>query len=619
MPADRLSIRDYGNDRETHRMNLDPVSHDRMLQQARLTQGQKMSKAEETAGTDKPGAKPQAEEPRDGLFSQRTLENTGAYKAQAALANKGQASQEAGQTEQAPETRGASVETLATGAKEAMETRGLSTTFSEEAMAEVKALGGPSKIDGPGVVDMRKLAWASIDNADTRDIDQLAFAEDLGEGRMRLCVAIADVAELIGKDSALDQAAQKNTVTVYTPGKVFPMIPEELSTDWTSLGPDVDRRAIVTDMVIGADGKVESSKVYEAAVNNKAKCDYVSVSKWVEGETEAPKAIGKVPGMEDQILLQIEAGELLAKGARKRGALEFEADRVMPVMEDGKVVDVVEEKKNIASEAVANMMIATNTENARFLKEKGFPVFQRVVEKPEQWDRMRELAVEAASKLPDGKELPSEIAILPKEADPAALSAFLREFKERDPKGYVDVSTGMLKMMGGGDYKVTAPDEKLKDHFGQGVVGGDIGYVHSTAPNRRTPDIIVQRLIKAAARGQSSPYTVDEMQAIADVCNTQESAARGAERQVRKMAVSEYLNSQVGEQYDAVITGMSKKKGIFVKVGDPPIEGKLLDDGTFKVGDTVHVQLRAVDPKKGHIDFVSVPREEAAVSELLLR
>jgi exoribonuclease-2 len=555
------------------------------------------------------------------------LESTGAYKSQAALISKGQAGPQTGQAEEAanstqaektPERIGVSIDKLQAGAKEAMESRGLTVGFSAEAMAEVKALGGPAKIDGPGVKDLRDLPWASIDNVDTKDIDQLAYAEDLGDGRMRLRVAIADVAESVKKDSALDQAAHKNTVTVYTPGKAYAMLPEELSTDWTSLGPDVDRRAIVTDMIIGQDGKVETSEVYEAAVNNKAKLDYASVSKWVEGETEAPPAIGKVKGMDDQVLLQIEAGELLAKGAKKRGALEFEADRVMPFVEDGKVVDLVEEKKNIASEAVAHMMIATNTENAKFLHDKGFPVFQRVVEAPEQWGRMREVAVQAASKLPAGKELPSEVAVLPKDADPAALSNFLSQYKEADPKGYGAVSTSMLKMMGGGDYEVTAPGEKLKDHFGQGVVGGEMGYVHSTAPNRRTPDIIVQRLVKSAVRGEESPYTPAEMQAIADNCNKQESAAKGASRQVQKMAVSEFLTTQVGQQYEAVITGRSEKKGIFVKVGDPPIEGKLLDDGSFQVGDSVHVQLKAVDSKKGHIDFISVPKQaETEIGELI--
>lgn len=600
-------------------MKLDPVAHDRMLTQARTTQGQKLSSAEETSTAEARFPKtPLSQEPRDGLFSQQTLESTGAYKSQAALLSKGQAADQAAGAAIA-EKAGATLDRLAAGAKEAMESRGLTVGFTPQAMAEVKALGGPARIDGPGVRDLRHLDWASIDNKDTKDIDQLAYAEDLGDGRMRLRVAIADVAESVQKGSELDKAAQKNTVTVYTPGKVNPMLPEELSTDWTSLGPGVDRRAIVTDMIIGADGKVEKSEVYEAAVNNKAKLDYVSVSKWVEGESDKPpEAIARAKGMDEQILLQIEAGELLAKGARKRGALEFEADRVMPVVEDGKVVDLVEEKKNIASEAVAHMMIATNTENARFLKEKGFPIFQRVVEAPEQWDRMREVAVEAASKLPAGKELPSEIAILPKDASPAALSNFLSQYKERDPKGYVDASTSMLKMMGGGDYKVTAPGEKLQDHFGQGVVGGEMGYVHSTAPNRRTPDIIIQRLIKAAVRGQESPYDVAELQAIADNCNKQESAAKGAERQVRKMAVSEYLTSQIGQEYEAVITGRSEKKGIFVKVGDPPIEGKLLAEGDFKVGDSVHIQLKNVDPKKGFIDFVSVPRPaEAAVGELM--
>lgn len=503
---------------------------------------------------------------------------------------------------------GPSLSVLAAGATEALQSRGLATHFTPEAMAEVREIGGPARLDGAEVRDLRDLLWASIDNEDTEDIDQLAFAEEAGDGRIRLRVAIADVAELVKTDSALDQATQRNTVTVYTAGKIFPMLPEELSTDWTSLGPNVDRRAIVTEMLIGADGKVQSSQVYEAAVNNKAKLDYVSVSQWAEGQNSAPPVFDSVEGMNKQVLLQLKAGKLLSVGAKERGALEFETDRVMPIIEDGKVTDLVEEKKNRASEAVAHMMIATNIENAKFLHDRNFPVFQRVVEAPYQWDQMRDVARQAAADLPQDRAMSADLAHLPKQADPIALSNFLSAYKERDPEGYASVSLGMLKMMGGGDYMVCQAGEPLKDHFGLGVVGGKIGYVHSTAPNRRTPDLIVQRLVKSALRGEETPYSIDQLQNLADQCNKQESAARGAERQVRKMAVSEFVQTQIGQEFEAVITGRTENKGTFIKVADPPIEGKLLGDDHGKVGDQVHVQLKSVDPKKGHIDFVSVPR-----------
>ncbi|MBS2035667.1 RNB domain-containing ribonuclease [bacterium] len=485
-----------------------------------------------------------------------------------------------------------------------MSSRGLNTEFSTEALEEVQKMGGPPPITGPGVRDLRSLAWASIDNDDTKDIDQLAFAEDLLDGRTRLLVAVADVASAMPKDSALDKQAQQNTVTVYTTGKIFPMLPEQLSTDWTSLGPDVDRRALVTEMIVDKAGNVESSQVYQAAVKNKAKLAYKGVSDWMEGG-EAPENLRNAPGMDDQIRLQMEVGQRLGEAAKRRGALEFEADRVMPVVENDLLVGLEEEKKNLASEAVANMMIATNTANAAFLQKNGYPVLQRVVEAPERWDKMREVAVHAASQLPAGKEMPSELAILPPQASPAALSNFLREFKQRDPQHYADVSTGMLKLMGGGDYVVTPPGAPLKGHFGQGVSGGENGYVHSTAPNRRFPDVVIQRLLKAAGSNEPCPYTLEELNAIAERCNQQESAARGAERQVSKAAVAQFLTSQIGERYEATVTGLNPKKGVFVKVTNPPIEGKLVEghDG-LDVGDKLKVELRRVDPSKGFIDFV---------------
>lgn len=501
--------------------------------------------------------------------------------------------------------------------REAMESRGLTIGFSAEALEQVEKIAGPVPLQGEGVRDLRHLKWASIDNADTKDIDQLAFAEDLGGGRRRLLVAIADVAEAFGKGTPLDEQCQQNTVTVYTPGEVNPMLPKQMSTDWTSLNPDADRRALVTELIIGADGEVEKSTVFEAAVRNQAKLDYVTVSDWYENGGEPPAAMAS-PEMQDQVRLQMDTGLLLGQAAQRRGALAFETERVLPVVENGHLVDLVNEEKNSANEAIAHMMIATNVANARFLHEKGFPVFQRAVPEPARWDRMREVAAQAASHLPEGKEMASELAVLPAEADPAALARFLNEYKERNPEGYGEVSLSMLKLMGGSDYVATAPGEPLQGHFGQGVAGGELGYLHSTAPNRRYPDVVVQRLIKAAAAGQPCPYTMEELEAIADRCNKQESAAKGAERQVRKAAVSHYLASQIGEEYEAVVTGDNPKKGTFVRVMDPPIEGKLVEGyEAVDVGDKLQIRLKAVDLEKGHIDFVRTSEVEGASSALL--
>lgn len=551
----------------------------------------------------RPAAKEESAGPTDTVGSAPQEEIPG-YRFQAGLTATG---------EVAPPP-GISVDILAPITREAMESRGLTMGYSAEAMAEVKAIGGPAPITGQGVRDLRHLKWASIDNATTRDIDQLAFAEDLGNGRKRLLVAIADVAEVMGKDGALDQQAQKNTSTVYAPGNVQPMIPKELSTDWTSLNPGEDRRAVVTELIIGSDGKVEKSDVFEAAVHNHAKLDYVSVSDWHDGKTEAPGPLAGNPEMQEQARLQLEVGHLLGEAAADRGALAFETTRTRTVIEDDRIVDLADEKKNVANEAVAHMMIATNVANAKFLQEKGFPVFQRSVPDPGRWDRMREVAGKAATRLPAGHSIPPNLVPLPREASSKALSSFLGAYKENDPEGYPELSLSMLKLMGGSDYTVTPAGQPLSGHFGQGVSGGDQGYLHSTAPNRRYPDVITQRLLKAAMAGEPCPYSVDELQQLADLCNEKESATKGAARQVTKAAVSHYLTTQVGKEYDAMVTG-SKKKGTFVKVLSPPIEGKLVVGGDeVDVGDKVRVRLDEVHMKKGYIDFsrVSEPENDQA-------
>lgn len=444
--------------------------------------------------------------------------------------------------------------------REALESRGLTVGFPPEVPAAVARLGGPVPVSG--VRDLRGLDWASIDNEDTRDIDQLAFCERLGDDRFRLLVAIADVAEAVEPGGALDLHCQRNTATIYAPGHVQPMLPVELSTDWTSLGPGVDRRALVTEMTVSA-CEVADFTVYEAAVHNRAKLDYVGVSRafWPPGS---------------QIAEQLAVGAALARGAARRGALAFEAERVLPVIRDGYVVDLVEERKNVANEAVAQMMIAANTAAAQFLHARGFPVLLRAMPAPTRWDRLRELA-------------PG----LPEEPSTPALAEFLRAADSPE------TSLAVLKLIGASDYVVAGPGEPLAGHFAQNLAG----YCHSTAPNRRYPDVLVQRLVKAALRELPSPYSAAELQALADRCNLMESKARGAERQARKAVESAWATTQIGHRYPALVAGVAAK-GTFVRVVDPPLEGKLVEGAEgLDVGDRVTVELLSVDPRHGYLDF----------------
>jgi VacB/RNase II family 3'-5' exoribonuclease len=472
-------------------------------------------------------------------------------------------------------------------AEQAMRDRGLEPQFSAAVRAEVAALREPPQRAEEPTRDLRELLWSSIDNDDSRDLDQLSVAERVRNGDVRVLVAIADVDAAVQKASAVDQHAAHNTTSVYTPGAIFPMLPERLSTDLTSLNVRQDRLAVVVEMVVSADGALRSSDVYGARVHNYAKLAYHSVAEWLEGRGPLPAPAGAVTGIDEQLRLQDAVAQSLNRVRHERGALEFESTEVHHVFSGDTLRQVDLERPNRAKSLIENLMVAANGVTARFVDARGFPSLRRVVRSPERWDRIRALAAETGDRLPDTP-------------DAQALNAFLAVRRKAAPDRFVDLSTAVIRLIGSGEYVVDPPGAEPPGHFGLAVRD----YSHSTAPNRRYPDLITQRLLKAALAGHPTPYSVSELERLAMHCTKQEDAASKVERQVRKAATAMLIEARVGETFDAIVTGASNK-GTYVRVRVPPIEGRLMKgERGLDVGDQVRVRLDGVDVDRGFIDFV---------------
>ena len=434
--------------------------------------------------------------------------------------------------------------------------------------------------------DLTDLPWASIDNDDSRDLDQLTVAETLPEDRVKIRVAVADVDALVKDSSAIDEHARHNTTSVYTAAEIFPMLPEKLSTDLTSLNFGEERLAVVVEMIVAGDGSLLGSDIFRARVRNHAKLAYDSVAAWLDGSGALPEGIAAVNGLDANLRVQDRVAQGLKNLRHVHGALSLETIEAKPVFDGDQIRDLEVERKNRAKELIEDFMIAANGVTARYLAAMKFPSIRRVVRTPRRWGRIVELAQEHGFKLPD-------------DPDSIALDEFLVQEKAGDPVRFPDLSLAVIKLLGAGEYMAELPGDTAPGHFGLAVQD----YAHSTAPNRRYPDLITQRLLKSALAGRGAPYSFAELDVLAKHLTEAEDAANKVERQVGKSAAALLLESRIGEQFDAIVTGASEK-GTWARLLTIPVEGKVVRgfEGV-DVGDRINVQLIAVDVEQGYIDF----------------
>ncbi|HMK36000.1 MAG TPA: RNB domain-containing ribonuclease [Desulfomonilaceae bacterium] len=467
--------------------------------------------------------------------------------------------------------------------------RGLLPDFSQEALSELARIQAPSEMNGEAVCDLRDLLWASIDNDDSLDLDQLTVAVAMPGDKVKILVAVADVDSLVRNGLAIDEHARHNTTSVYTAARIFPMLPEMLSTDLSSLNFNEDRLSIVVEMVVGVDGSLQDSDIYRARVRNHAKLAYNSVAAWLEGNGAVPEAIPAANGLDENLRIQDAVAQRMKNFRHVHGALSFETVETKPIFDGDEIRDLEVEKKNRAKDIIEDFMIAANGVTARYLSSKKMPSIRRVVRTPKRWNRIVEIAQEYGFRLPGNP-------------DSKALEEFLIKEKTTDPIRFPDLSLAVIKLLGVGEYVAELPGETAPGHFGLALRD----YTHSTAPNRRYTDLITQRLLKAAIAGGSCPFSDDDLGLLAQHCTEKEDAAKKVERQVGKSAAALLLESRIGEQFDTIVTGASSK-GTWVRLLTMPVEGRLVHgfEG-IDVGDRIRAELISVDVERGYIDFRKV-------------
>jgi len=476
---------------------------------------------------------------------------------------------------------------LADLANQVMMDRGLRPFFSDGVLHQLEQIKEPALSASPNSKDLTDLLWCSIDNDDSKDLDQLTVSESHAHGAVTIMVAIADVDSLVKKGSPIDEQALANTTSVYTSAKIFPMLPEKLSTNLTSLNPDVRRPAMVVEMRFNAKGELQKYDVYMATVLNKSKLAYDAVSEWIENVGALPSEAACVKGMDAQLRVQDHLAQLLKKKRSQAGSLNFETFQPRAEFEGEKITRLSTQPHNRARQLIEEFMIAANECITQFLIAHGGASLRRVVRSPERWARIVEVALQHGENLP---EVPDSIA----------LEKFLAKQHQLDPLRFPDLSLVIIKLMGRGEYVVERHNQKPIGHFGLALKN----YTHSTSPNRRYPDLITLRQIKAILAKEAPPYSSRELDDLASHCTAQEDAAQKAERQMRKAEAAMLLSSRIGQYFDALVTGVAQK-GTWVRIIDPPTEGRLSGDlPLLKVGQRLRVKLIYTSVEKGFIDFV---------------
>jgi exoribonuclease-2 len=478
---------------------------------------------------------------------------------------------------------------LVAAAHAAMIEHGFQPDFPAGTDTELAALQAhPEAPAVPGIQDLSGLLWSSIDNDTSKDLDQIEWAEPLPDGRIRVLIGVADVDARVRQGTVIDGHARSETTSVYTGVKVFPMLPAVLSEGITSLNENENRVAHVIEFSVDSSGTASDGKVYAALVRNRAQLAYNGVGAWLEGTGPAPAKVAASAALAAQLKLQDSAAQRMVGGRFQHGALDLETIETRPEMRGDEPVDIVRQQKNRATALIEEFMVAANGVTARTFEQAGVASIRRIVRTPKRWDRIVEVAAGLG-------------ATLPAQPDSKCLNDFLLAQKQKDPDHFPDLSLAVIKLMGPGEYVLIKPNEPSPGHFGLAVQD----YTHSTAPNRRFPDMVTGRLMKALLAKAPQPYSESDLNDIATHCTLMEDNARKVEREMQKRIAAVVLRPRIGQSFPAIVTGVNNY-GTFVRTLDPHVDGMLVQGGKgLDVGDKVTVKLISTDPQRGYIDFAA--------------
>lgn len=481
---------------------------------------------------------------------------------------------------------------LLAAAHAAMIEHGFQPDFPNGTQVELNAIRAhPDMPAAPGAKDLRNLLWSSIDNDTSKDLDQIEWAEQLPDGRIHILIGVADVDARVNAGTVIDGHARSETMSVYTGVKVFPMLPSELSEGITSLNENEDRLALIIEYAVDSTGAASDGKAYRALVRNRAQLAYNSVGAWLEGKCPAPAKVAASAELAAQLKLQDTAAQHMQGNRFQHGALDLETIETQPLMIGDQAVEITRLEKNRATSLIEEFMVAANGVIARTFEDAGVASIRRIVRTPKRWDRIVEVAAGLGTTLPAAP-------------DSKALNDFLLAQKQKDPDHFPDLSLTVIKLMGPGEYVLVKPNEVSPGHFGLAVQD----YTHSTAPNRRFPDVVTQRLLKAWLARSAQPYSEGDLNAIAQRCTLMEDGARKVEREMQKRIAAVVLCPRIGQSFQAIVTGVNQY-GTFVRALDPNVEGMLVNAGKpgakkgLDVGDRLTVKLVSTDPQRGFIDF----------------
>jgi exoribonuclease-2 len=475
---------------------------------------------------------------------------------------------------------------LSAAARRSMIEHGFEPEFPPPIADQLKQLREHPVPANPSARDLRGLLWSSIDNDTSRDLDQIEYVEGVPGGGSRVLIGIADVDASVPKGSPIDQHALRETTTVYTGVEIFSMLPEQLSTGSTSLLEAQDLPAVVVEFTVDAQAQISNTNISLARVINKAQLAYPSVGAWLAGPADAPPKVAASKELQQQLRLQDDVAQRLRRERSNHGALYLETIETHPITEHDGSIDIEAEVKNRATQLIEDFMIAANGVVARTLEAKHFSSIRRVVKTPKRWDRIVELARQRGTQLPAAP-------------DSKPLHDFLCDQQKKDPDHFADLSLAVIKLLGPGEYVLEKPGEPPQGHFGLAVQD----YTHSTAPNRRYADLVMQRLLKAMILGRPSPYSDDELASVAAQCTRMEDAERKVSREMQKRIAAVAMAGRIGQAFDAIVTGVTDH-GSFVRTLKPPVDGMLVrGQQGVDVGDRLRVTLVRTDPAQGYIDF----------------